>query len=96
LDTVNRTRKITIFAPQDSAFDRRGAPDEEELNRYIHGGLAFTPELGTRNDSCYDSKGSTTLVVTQKGKVILVNGAKIVKSNIIAKNGVIHYIEKVS
>ncbi|KAF8535237.1 FAS1 domain-containing protein, partial [Trichophaea hybrida] len=96
LDTVNNTRKITIFAPQDSAFDGRGAPDEGELNRYIHGGLAFTPELGSRSESCYDSEGSTTLVVTLKGKDKFINGAKILKSNIIAKNGVIHYIEKVS
>jgi uncharacterized surface protein with fasciclin (FAS1) repeats len=39
--------------------------------------------------------GGATLAVTQTGNDLFVNGVKIIKSNVIAKNGVVHYMEKV-
>jgi len=91
LEDLSAKPGVTIFAVQDSGFT--GTPDEQLLKRHVHENLAYSPELS--DGLCLDTQGGSILTVTHKGKDKFVNGAKIVRSNVITRNGVIHYLEKV-
>ena len=84
---------VTIFAVQDSVLDPSKLPGATDLNRLVHDGLSYTPDMS--DGLCLPTRGGGTVRISRQDSDILVNGARIVKSNVIARNGVIHYLEKV-
>ena len=83
---------VTIFALQDSVFDPANLPSAD-LNRLVHDGLSYAPDM---NDGlCLSTRGGGSMRITRNGADILVNGVRVSTPNVIAKNGVIHYLEGV-
>jgi len=81
---------LTIFAVQDSNKEQAS---KTTLERLIYEGLAYSPDLS--DGSCLKMQGGGTMSVSRKNGEFVVNGAKVTKSDVITKNGVIHYMEKV-
>ncbi|CAZ85006.1 unnamed protein product [Tuber melanosporum] len=93
LKELSEKRMVTIFAVQDSNLDQANLPASADLNRMVHDGLSYEPDMS--DGLCLQTRGEGSLRVTRKGNDILVNGVRITKANVIAKNGVIHYLEKI-
>jgi uncharacterized surface protein with fasciclin (FAS1) repeats len=97
---------FTVFAPNDQAF---GALGEEKLESLLTPGNAeklksilsyhVVPKKLTGEEITEDMKVKTLqgeeLSITVENGKIMVNGAAVVDSDIEAKNGVIHVIDKV-
>jgi len=84
---------VTIFALQDSVLDPANLPGSADLNRLVHDGLSYAPDM---NDGlCLSTRGGGSMRITRNGADILVNGVRVSTPNVIAKNGVIHYLEGV-
>ncbi|CUS10353.1 unnamed protein product [Tuber aestivum] len=99
--TVNALSGITIFAPSNGAFQAIGnlvgrlSPEElaSILNYHVVPVRAFTVDL-TNNQKLETAQGGEITVRTSNGDVY-VNGAKVITTNIITNNGVIHIIDGV-
>ncbi|CUS11024.1 unnamed protein product [Tuber aestivum] len=91
LKQVSEKRMVTIFAVQDPALDETDLPGSADLGRYIHDGLSYTPDM--RDQLCLPTRDGGSVRITTKDNDRFVNGVRISKSNVIARNGVIHYLE---
>lgn len=93
LRNLSEQRMATIFTVEDSKIDENKLPREADLNRLIHDGLSYEPDLN--NGLCLPTRGEGSLHIKRNGGNIRVNGVRITKSNVIAKNCVIHYLEDI-
>ncbi|KAG0633453.1 hypothetical protein HOY80DRAFT_896509 [Tuber brumale] len=93
LKDLSETRKATIFTVEDSKIDEANLPGSADLNRLIHNGLSYEPDLS--HELCLSTRGYGSLFITRGGGGTLVNGVRVTKPNVIAKNCVIHYLEKI-
>ena len=95
---------FTIFAPTDSAFRDLSTETLETLNEGPVGNVAplllahIVPgevRAADLADGELDTLTNQPLTIALAGDVITVNGAQIVASDIIAENGIIHFIDDV-
>ncbi len=106
-DTLSGPGPYTLFAPTDEAFDKI---PEEQLNDLITNssqsnnlrsiltyhvvpGMVYSSDL--RNGLNLRTMEGSDLIITGDNASAMVNGARIVRSNITASNGVIHAIDTV-
>jgi len=106
VDTLKSAGPFTVFAPVNSGFaalpagtlDTLLKPENKEqlkgiLLYHVHVGAAVkaadvkTMKLSTANGAELDIK--------VEGGVVTVNGAKVIKTDVVAKNGIIHLIDAV-
>jgi len=106
VDTLKGEGPFTVFAPTNAAFEKlpEGTvadllkPENKEkltaiLLYHVHVGAAVkaadvkTMKLSTANGKDLDVKVD--------GATVTVNGAKVIKTDVMAKNGVIHWIDTV-
>jgi len=106
VDTLKGPGPFTVFAPTNAAFAKlpKGTVDEllkpenqEKLKAillyHVHAGDAImaknvkTMELSTANGK--------PLMVKVDGDTVMINDAKVVKTDIVCSNGVIHWIDTV-
>ncbi|KAF2464396.1 FAS1 domain-containing protein [Lindgomyces ingoldianus] len=93
LDSVSKTPRITVFVPTDAVLTGQ-VLDAISLQRYVlPNTLATSPSLsaGMYKTSAGDS---VNITVNSDGS-FSVNNATIVKSDVMIKNGVVHYIDNV-
>lgn len=83
---LSDTPGVTIFA-----FNNTDSISVEEHT--ITGTFAYTPELFNRKS--FTSDAGTALEITAADGDLFVNGVRIIKGNIIIKNGVVHQLEGV-
>ena len=85
---------ITIFAPQNSALDDAPiASPQVAANYVVSGPVLYSTALTA--DTSVTTIGKTKLVVTTNASgAIFVNGSRIVVSDILTANGVVHIIER--
>ncbi|KAI9772570.1 MAG: hypothetical protein M1839_002452 [Geoglossum umbratile] len=98
VDKWNNQPGITCLAPTDEAFRAVGnlsSTDEVENTLYAHTILSpqYTPIL--QDGQTFTSQANTTIKVTIKDGRVYFNDAKVIRSNIISNNGVIHVLDKV-
>jgi uncharacterized surface protein with fasciclin (FAS1) repeats len=110
VDALKGKGPFTVFAPTDSAFDKlpKGTLDEllqpenkEKLRSillyHVVPGKYLSSDVrklksGTQVETLLKGKKVT---ITKKRKDIFVDGAKVIKADVMASNGVIHVIDKV-
>jgi uncharacterized surface protein with fasciclin (FAS1) repeats len=107
VDTLKGPGPFTVFAPTNEAFaalppgtlDDLLKPENKEklkaiLLYHVHPGDAImASQIHTMNLSTADAGKS--LRVSVEGDTVMINDAKVIKTDIVAKNGVIHWIDKV-
>lgn len=96
LGNLTNSERMTIFALTDSAVASAGSQlTTAALDQHVvRGFLGYTPDLVS--GQVINTGGGGKIVVTIVGGNYFVNGLKIVRSNVIMKNGVVHYVEGVS
>lgn len=93
----NCTPSITVFVPQSMAIDKylstAHAPEElTEMVKVHHvKGMYYSPDL--KDGMSLETFNDIKLKVSIEGGTVKVNGIKVIKTDIICKNGVIHFIE---
>jgi len=110
VDALKGEGPFTVFAPTDEAFAKlpKGTLDEllkpenkEKLRSillyHVVPGKYLSSEVrklksGTQVETLLKGKKVT---ITKKRRQIFVNGAKVIKADVMASNGVIHVIDKV-
>jgi uncharacterized surface protein with fasciclin (FAS1) repeats len=107
VDTLKGPGPFTVFAPTNEAFAALPAgtlddllkPENKDKLRsillyHVHAGDAIlAKDVKTMSLSTADA--GKTLNVSVNGDTVMINDAKVIKTDIIAKNGVIHWIDKV-
>lgn len=104
VDTLKGKGPFTVFAPTDEAFAK---VPKETLNKLLNDKKALTAVLTyhvvpgkvmasdvVKLDTARTVQGKALAIETGKGQV-MINGVKIIKTDIICSNGVIHVIDAV-
>jgi uncharacterized surface protein with fasciclin (FAS1) repeats len=106
VDTLKGEGPFTVFAPTNEAFAQLSPATIDDLKKpenkaklkdillyHVHSGDGIlVSEMKTMSLSTAEGKPLSVLVVDG---VPTINGAKIVKPDIVCKNGVIHWVDKV-
>ncbi len=106
VDTLQGPGPFTVFAPTNEAFaalppgtlDDLLKPENKDKLRaillyHVHPGTVMAKDVHSMALSTAD--GDKMLNVTVDGSTVMINNAKVIKTDIVAKNGVIHWIDKV-
>lgn len=104
VETLKGDGPFTVFAPTDSAFAKLPKETLEALLKdkkalaniltyHVVSGKVMAADV-VKLDSAKTVQGKSITIVTKDGKVT-VNGANVIKTDIVCKNGVIHVIDAV-
>lgn len=104
VETLKGEGPFTVFAPTDEAFKKIPKETLESLLKdkkalasvltyHVVSGKVMAADV-VKLDSAKTVLGQTLKIVTKDGKVT-VNGANVVKTDIVCKNGVVHVIDAV-
>lgn len=94
LPGLDDTTAITVLAPSDSVFSKAGNVTAAQLKQHIIvGRVVYSTQF--RDRQVLPTLGGGSVTVSVQGGVISVGGARIVASDAIIKNGVIHTIDRV-
>lgn len=98
-DTLNDLQDITIFAPTNDAFQSVGSVFDSFSNQQLAGILEYHVVSGAVDYSTLLSNttlptvGGQRLTVRMKDGDVFINEAKVVTSNVLVGNGVVHVID---
>ncbi|KLU85790.1 hypothetical protein MAPG_04810 [Magnaporthiopsis poae ATCC 64411] len=93
LPGLDNTTAITVLAPSDSVFGKLGNVTAAQLKQHIIvGRVVYSTQF--RDGQVLPTLGGGSVTVSVQGGVISVGGARIVASDAIIKNGVIHTIDR--
>jgi uncharacterized surface protein with fasciclin (FAS1) repeats len=100
LDSVENLKDVTIFAPTDGAFDSAesiisGLNEDgisSALTYHVAKGVGYSTDF--LNGQIVPTVNGKTLSITVKNGTASVNGARIVKTDLLTRNGVMHVIER--
>jgi len=101
LSTVEGLKDVTIFAPTNAAFATAQstiatlseAQVKGALTYHVAKGVAFSTSL--KNGQQVPTVNGKPLVIKIDGDKVFVNNAKVIKTDILTKNGVVHVIDSV-
>lgn len=108
IDSLKGKGPFTVFAPTDAAFEKLPKdvlenllkPENKEqlvklLNNHVAPGMLKAEDLAKLNGKQLELASTNKAKIEVKDNDIYINGAKVIVSDIIAKNGVIHVIDAV-
>lgn len=99
--TVDELKNVTIFAPENSAFQAIGSAlgnlTADQLSgileyHVLNGTLAYSTDL--KNDTQYTSVDGRNITVRIENGSVFVDSARVVTPNVLVANGVVHVIDK--
>ncbi|KAF2430880.1 beta-Ig-H3/fasciclin [Tothia fuscella] len=101
LETIESLNDITIFAPTDSAFDSADATLSglnadgltSALNYHVAKGVGYSTDF--LNGQAIPTVNGKTLTVRASNGTVFINGARVLKTDLLTRNGVIHVVDKV-
>ncbi|KAH6679718.1 FAS1 domain-containing protein [Halenospora varia] len=102
LQSYTQTGNLTLFAPQNAAFQALGPAISnmtvEQLGsvldyHLVTDGEIFSPSL--TNGTTWNTKNGAKITVRHSGNNIYINSAQLLNSDILVANGVIHVIDNV-
>ena len=100
IDTVDGAKDLTIFAPDNAAFQSIGSAltnlTTEELAKIVeyhivNGTVGYSSTL--TNDTKLTAMNGETLTISATNGSIFVNSAKVITPDILVANGVLHIID---
>ncbi|KAI9806446.1 MAG: hypothetical protein M1833_003633 [Piccolia ochrophora] len=101
VSTVDSTPDLTIFAPNNEAFQRIGSAlgdlsteDLVSILQYhvVAGTVGYSSDL---SNTTLQTLGGGEVTITVAGESVFVNGAKVVTPDVLVANGVVHVIDNV-
>ena len=106
-ETIDTTPGVTCFAPTQDAFTAQGNPQgklspaelTDTVTFHTLGKATYSPDLKPGTEYPTLKKGQSIKVVRDGGSLYVEGGgggkAKVVRGNVIVKNGVMHVIDQV-
>ena len=108
VDTLKGNGPFTVFAPTDDAFkklpegtlDNLLKPENKDtlkdiLLYHVANGNSTDKNIANLNGKEIDMANGKKATITTKGDEVFINDAKVIVTDIMAKNGVIHVIDTV-
>ena|SRR5438045_2538637 len=100
-DVLNSFPNVTCLAPNNVAFSSAGSPDEnldpnalaDALKFHTIAGALYSPLV--HDGDLFTAVNGLKIKVTLRAGAIYFNDAKVLQSNVITNNGVIHILDKV-
>lgn len=101
-DTVDDTRDVTVFVPNNEAFQRIGGnlanlttQNLTSILQYhvVAGQVLYSTDL--TNGSSLGTLGGENVTITLEGDSVYVNNAEVIYPNVLVRNGVVHVIDRV-
>ncbi|KAH8145531.1 uncharacterized protein LAJ45_10501 [Morchella importuna] len=93
-DTYNEMGNVTFFMPQDGSFEANSTMDCASVQRHVVENQAlYTPDL--KDGDVIESASGENLYVNILDDEFYMNCVRVIKSDNIVSNGVIHTLEKV-
>lgn len=98
--TVDTTADLTIFVPNNAAFQRIGGNLANLSTAELAGILRYhvVPSLAyssTLTNGSFPTLNGTNLTITIEGSSVYVNNARVIQPNVLVSNGVVHVIDRV-
>ena len=91
---LNSFPNVTVFAVQNSALNRISIASPQVAANYVfHGPVLYSTAL-TTGTSFLTVGHSKLFVTTNASGAIFVNGSRIIESDVLTANGVVHVIER--
>jgi uncharacterized surface protein with fasciclin (FAS1) repeats len=100
-DEWNGNPGLTCLSPTNQAFQGAGNPEitdsEDGLNSILDSHTIENVQYttGLQNGQVLQSEANTTIIVTIKNGSMYFNNAKVIRANVVTKNGVIHVLDSV-
>lgn len=100
-NTVDNTRDLTVFIPNNAAFQRIGGNlanlSMEQLSSILtyHVVPALGYSTGLTNGTRLPTLNGANLTITLEGGNVYVNNARVIRPNVLVRNGVVHVIDRV-
>ncbi|MFT3705227.1 MAG: fasciclin domain-containing protein [Agriterribacter sp.] len=106
-ETLNQPGTFTVFAPDNKAFAAAGFPNAEAISKlsvdalknillyHVLGSKVTAAQIPAAINTPVNTLAGKEIFVTKQDGKVSVNGANVVKADIMASNGVIHAINKV-
>ncbi|KAI9715773.1 MAG: hypothetical protein M1812_005772 [Candelaria pacifica] len=102
METVNTTPDLTIFAPNNAAFQSIGSALGNLTKQQIASILSYHAVNGTvgysstlMNGTSLKTLAGNNVTITKNGDNVFVNSAKVLVADVLVANGVIHVIDNV-
>jgi transforming growth factor-beta-induced protein len=99
--TIEELKDITIFAPTNTAFDNSASILSQLTTEKISNALTYHVVKGVqysngiRDGQILPTVQGGSLKVKINGGIVYINNAKVVKADVLTKNGVVHVIDAV-
>ena len=94
LPNIENARDVTVFAPQNLALNHtRTALSQAAGNFVVSGPVLYSTTL-TAGTSFLTAGRTKLFVTTNASGAVFVNGSRIIESDILTANGVVHIIER--
>ncbi len=101
MERINTTPDLTLFAPNNAAFQSIGSAVANLTREQIAAILQYHAVEGTvaysstlMNGTSVQTLAGNNLTITMDGDNVFVNSAKVLRPDVLVANGVIHVIDK--
>ena len=94
LPNIQTASNVTVFAPQNSALNSTLIASSQVAGNYVVSGPLLYSTVLNAGASFLTAGKTKLLITTNTSGAIFVNGTRIIASDILTANGVVHVIEK--
>ena len=94
LPNIQNASDITVFAPQNSALNNTLIASSQAAGKFVVSGRVLYSTALTAGTSFLTAGETKLLVTTNTNGAVFVNGSRIIESDILTANGVVHVIER--
>ncbi len=94
LPSIQTASDVTIFAPQNLALTNTSIASPQLAGNYVVSGPVLYSTALTAGTSLHTAGMTKLFVTTDTSGAIFVNGSRIIESDILTANGVVHVIER--
>lgn len=94
LPNIQNSSDVTIFAPQNSVLNSTSIASPQIAGNFVVSGPVLYSTALTAGKSFLTAGKTKLFVTTNASGAIFVNGSRIIESDIITANGVVHVIER--
>ena len=93
IPNIQNASDVTVFAPQDLALIDASIPPPQAAGDYVFSGPVLYSTALTAGTSFLTAGKEKLFVTTNASGAIFINGSRIISSDILTANGVVHVIE---
>ena len=90
---IENARDVTVFAPQNLALNNTPTASSQVAGNFVVSGPVLYSTTLTAGTSFLTAGKTKLFVTTNASGAVFVNGSRIIESDILTANGVVHIIE---